>query len=77
MTSTLKKIAGLPCLLVSEKNGRENTVRLAEASFKDGEIEDEIVEISVMRTAGVELMRDKRLPSAISSFLHKHAIADD
>ena len=77
LPKTLKKIAGLPCLLVSEKNGRENTVRLAEASFKDGEIEDEIVEINVMRTAGVNLMRDKRLPSAISSFLHKHAISDN
>ena len=77
LPKTLKKIAGLPCLLVSEKDGRDNTVRLAEASFKDDELEEEIVEISVMRTAGVDLMRDKRLPSAISSFLHKHAISED
>lgn len=77
LPKTLKKIAGLPCLLVSEKNGRDNTVRLAEASFKDDELEDEIVEISVMKTAGLDLMRDKRLPSAVSSFLHKHAISDN
>ena len=48
---------------LSEKNGRDNAVRLVEASFNDEElIEDEIVEISVMKTVGLDLMKDKRLP---------------
>ena len=77
LPKTLKKIAGLPCLLVSEKDGRDNAVRLVEASFKDEDLDDEIVEISVMKSARLDLMRDKRLPGAISSFLHKHAFSDN
>ena len=78
LPKTLKKITGLPCLLVSEKDGRDNAVRLVEASFNDEElIEDEIVEISVMKTVGLDLMKDKRLPGAVSSFLYKHAISEE
>lgn len=78
LPKTLKKITGLPCLLVSEKDGRDNAVRLVEASFNDEElIEDEIVEISVMKTVGLDLMKDKRLPGAVSSFLYKHAVSEE
>ena len=75
---TLKKIAGMPTLVVTEKNGREDAVRLVEASFQEEEVElDELVEISVMRANDVDLMRDKRLPAAVSGFLRKHAVSDD
>ena len=75
---TLKKIAGMPTLVVTEKNGREDAVRLVEASFKEEEVDlGDIVEISVMRAEEVELMRDKRLPAAVTTFLRKHAISDD
>jgi len=74
---TLRRIAGIPTLIISEKDGRANAVRLVEASFKDEEIDlDEVVEINVMRTEGLDLMRDKRLPGAVSTFLRKHAISD-
>jgi len=73
---TLKKIAGMPTLLVTEKDGRADAVRLVEASFKEEEVDlDDVVEISVMRAKDVEMMRDKRLPSTISAFLRKHAVS--
>lgn len=75
---TLKKIAGMPTLVVTEKDGRQDAVRLVEASFDEDEVElDELVEISVMRADGVELMKDKRLPATVSSFLRKHAVSED
>jgi alpha-beta hydrolase superfamily lysophospholipase len=75
---TLRRIAGLPTLLVTEKTGRADAVRLVEASFKDEELDlDELVEISVMRSKDTELMRDKRMPAVVASFLRKHAISED
>ena len=68
----------MPSLVVTEKDGRENAVRLVEASFKEEEVDlGDVVEISVMRADELELMRDKRLPATISGFLRKHAVKDD
>ena len=74
---TLKKIAGMPTLVVTEKDGRAGAVRLVEASFKEEDVDiADLVEISVMRADEVELMRDKRLPATVTAFLRKHAISD-
>ena len=68
----------MPTLVVTEKEGRANAVRLVEASFKEEEVDiGDVVEISVMRAEEVELMRDKRLPATVSAFLRKHAISND
>ena len=75
---TLRRVAGLPTLLVTEKDGRADAARLVEASFKDEDIDlNELVEISVMRAKETDLMRDKRLPTVISTFLRKHAVSED
>jgi len=75
---TLRKIAGLPTLVVTEKGGRADAVRLVEASFKNEELNlNEVVEISVMSDDETNLMRNKRLPTTVSTFLRKQAISED
>jgi len=75
---TLRRISGLPTLVVTEKDGRADAVRLVEASFKEEGFDwNEVVEISVMHDEETELMRNKRLAPTISAFLRKNAISED
>lgn len=75
---SLRRVAGLPTLIVTEKGGRADATRLVEASFKEEDIDlADVVEISVMRAEKTDLMRDKRLPATVSAFLRKHAITEN